>query len=101
MAPGQVISTHPPAGVEVGEGERITIQVASRVGNFPMPNLTGMNVGAASGIIASQGLVLGDVKQAPSDEPVGNVLVQYPEEGMTVRDLDTVNLIVATKAGRK
>jgi|WetSurMetagenome_2_1015567.scaffolds.fasta_scaffold137190_2 eukaryotic-like serine/threonine-protein kinase len=101
MPPGQVISTRPPAGVEVDEGERILIQVASRVGNFPMPNLVGMNVGAASGIIASQGLILGDVKQAPSDEPAGNVLIQYPEEGMTVRDLDTVSLIVATPAGRK
>jgi len=29
-------------------------------------------------------------KYAPSDEPAGNVLIQYPEEGMTVRDLDTV-----------
>jgi eukaryotic-like serine/threonine-protein kinase len=101
MSPGQVVSTRPPAGAEVTEGERIYILVASRVGNFPMPNLVGLNVGAASGMIASQGLVLGDVKQAPSDEPVGNVLIQYPEEGMTVRDLDTVSLIVAAPAGRR
>ena len=97
---GQVISTRPPAGIEVDEGERITIQIASRVGNFPMPNLIGMNLEAARGIIAAQGLALGEVKQAPSDEPAGNVLIQYPEEGMTVRDLDTVSLIVATPAGR-
>ena len=101
MPPGQVVSTRPPAGADVTEGERILLVVSSRVGNFPMPGLVGMNVGAASGIIASQGLVLGDVKQAPSDEPTGNVLIQYPEEGMTVRDLDTVSLIVATPAGRK
>ena len=101
MPPGQVISTRPPAGVEADEGERILIQVASRVGNFPMPNLVGMNLEAAKGIIAGQGLTLGEVKQAPSDEPAGNVLVQYPEEGMTVRDLDTVSLIVATPAGRR
>jgi eukaryotic-like serine/threonine-protein kinase len=101
MSPGQVVSTRPPAGAEVTEGERIYIMVASRVGSFPMPNLVGMNVGAASGVVASQGLTLGDVKQAPSDEPAGNVLIQYPEEGMTVRDLDTVSLIVATPAGRR
>jgi serine/threonine-protein kinase len=101
LPPGQVVSTRPPAGVEVDEGERIVIQIASRVGNFPMPNLIGMNLEAAHGIITSQGLVLGEVKQAPSDEPVGNVLVQYPEEGMTVRDLDTASLIVATPAGRR
>ena len=101
LPPGQIFATRPPAGVEVDEGDSIFVQIASRTGNFPMPNLVGMNVGAASGIIASQGLVLGDVKQAPSDEPAGNVLVQYPEEGMTVRDLDTVSLIVAIPVGRK
>jgi serine/threonine-protein kinase len=98
---GQVISTHPPAGIEVDEGERVFIQVASRVGFFPMPNLVGLNIETVRGIIASQGLALGEVKQAPSDEPPGNVLVQYPEEGMTVRDLDTVSLIVAVPAGRR
>jgi beta-lactam-binding protein with PASTA domain len=101
LPPGQVISTHPPAGIEVDEGERIFIQVASRIGDFPMPNLVGLNVETARGIIVSQGLALGEVKQAPSDEPVGNVLVQYPEEGMTVRDLDTVSLIVAVPARRR
>jgi beta-lactam-binding protein with PASTA domain len=101
LPPGQVTATRPPAGVEVEEGEPITIQVASRVGNFPMPNLVGLNLETAHGIIVSQGLLLGEVKQAPSDEPVGSVLVQYPEEGMTVRDFDTVSLIVAMPAGPK
>jgi len=101
LPPGQVISTRPPAGIEVDEGERIFIQVASRVGSFPMPNFVGMNLEIAKGIIVAQGLALGEVKQAPSDEPTGNVLVQYPEEGMTVRDLDTVSLIVAMPAGRR
>jgi beta-lactam-binding protein with PASTA domain len=101
LPPGQVISTHPPAGIEVDEGERVFIQLASRAGNFPMPNLVGMNLELAKGLITAQGLVLGEVKQAPSDEPTGNILVQYPEEGMTVRDLDTVSVIVSTRAGRK
>ncbi len=101
LPPGQVVGTRPPAGVEVSQGEAVTIQVASRVGKFPMPNLVGMSLETAQGIVLSQGLSLGEVKQAPSDEPSGNVLIQYPEEGMTVRDGDTVSLIVATGAGRK
>ncbi len=101
LPPGQVVTTRPVAGVEVEEGDRIFIQIASRTGSFPMPNLVGMPLAAAQGIITAQGLFLGEVKRAPSDEPAGNVLVQYPEEGMTVRDLDTVNLIVATPAGKK
>lgn len=93
--PGQVVATRPPAGVEVSEGERVFVQVAARVGNFPMPNLIGLSLETAQGIIVSRGLALGEVKYATSDEPAGNVLVQYPEEGMTVRDLDLVSLIVA------
>jgi len=101
LPPGQVVATRPPAGVEVSQNEGIFIQIAARVGNFPMPNLVGMSLETAQGIIASQGLILGEVKHAPSDEPTGNVLIQYPEEGMTVRELDTVSVIVATPAGRR
>jgi serine/threonine-protein kinase len=101
LPPGQVVATRPPAGIEVSQGERIFIQIAARVGNFPMPNLVGMSLETAQGIVASQGLTLGEVKRAPSDEPAGNVLIQYPEEGMTVRDLDTVSLIVAAPTGKK
>ena len=101
LPPGQVVATRPPAGIEVSQGERIFIQIAARVGNFPMPNLVGMSLETAQGIVASQGLTLGEVKHAPSDEPAGNVLIQYPEEGMTVRDLDTVSLIVAAPTGKK
>jgi len=101
LPPGQIVATRPPAGVEVDEGERIFVQIAARVGNFPMPNLVGMSLETAQGIVASQGLTLGEVKRAPSDEPTGNVLIQYPEEGMTVRDLDTVSLIVAAPNGKK
>jgi serine/threonine-protein kinase len=101
LPPGQVVSTRPEAGAGVSEGDRIFIEVASRTGNFPMPNLVGMSLAVAQGIIAQQGLTIGEVKRAPSDEPAGSVLVQYPEEGMTVRDLDTVSLIVAAPAGRR
>ena len=101
LPPGQIVATRPPAGVEVNEGERIFVQIAARVGNFPMPNLVGMSLETAQGIVASQGLTLGEVKHAPSDEPAGNVLIQYPEEGMTVRDLATVSLIVAAPTGKK
>jgi len=95
LPPGQVIATRPVAGHEVERGATIVLAVSSSVGEFPMPNLLGTNLETARGIIASQGLVLGSTREAPSDEPVGLVLVQYPEEGIRVRDADTVYLIVA------
>jgi serine/threonine-protein kinase len=97
---GQVVGTRPPAGEELLQGEPVIIQVCSRTGRFPMPALVGLTLTAARSVIAAQGLIMGQVRDAPSDEPAGNVLVQYPEEGMTVRDGDTVSVIVATREGR-
>jgi beta-lactam-binding protein with PASTA domain len=91
----QVIAVRPASGTDVARGTPLTLAVSAAVGRFPMPNVLGMNLETASGIIASQGLVVGRVKQAPSDEPSGLVLVQYPEEGMPVADRDSVHLIVA------
>jgi eukaryotic-like serine/threonine-protein kinase len=98
---GQVVGSRPPAGTGVNQGDGIVLQVSSRSGGFPMPNLVGMASPSAQTIVTQQGLVVGEVKQAPSDEPAGNVLIQYPEEGMFVRSGDTVSLIVAVPVGKK
>ena len=98
---GQVVATRPPAGSEANQGDHILIQVSSRTGSFPMPNLLGVSLETAQGIVLSQGLILGEVKRAPSDEPSGAVLVQYPEDGSTVRAGDTVHLIVAVGPERR
>jgi eukaryotic-like serine/threonine-protein kinase len=95
LPPGQVIAVRPPAGAEVDAGAPITLAVSAKVGKFPMPDLSGMDLETATGIIASQGLVLGEVKRAQSAEPSGVVMVQYPEEGMAVSEADTVRLIVS------
>ncbi|MFO7675001.1 MAG: PASTA domain-containing protein [bacterium] len=95
VAAGLVIAVRPPAGTELDRNATVILAVSAPAGHFPMPNLTGTNVETASGIIASQGLVLAPVRDAPSDEPVGLVLFQYPEEGSPVMEGDTVALIVA------
>lgn len=99
LPPGQVIATRPPAGAGVNEGDSVIVEVASRQGTFPMPQLVGMNSTSAERIAAAQGLIIGELKKAPSDEPAGNVLLQYPEEGMFVREGDTIALIVAVRRG--
>ncbi len=95
LPPGQVIAVRPGPGTEVDAGAALTVAVSAKVGKFPMPDLSGMNLETATGIIASQGLVLGEVKHAPSAEPSGIVMVQYPEEGMAVSEADTVRMIVS------
>jgi beta-lactam-binding protein with PASTA domain len=61
-----------------------------------MPNLIGTQLETATGIVASQGLVLARIQEAPSEETVGLVLVQFPEEGSSVASGDSVHLIVAS-----
>jgi len=100
LPPGQVIAVRPPAGTEVTAGSAVTIAVSAPVGRFPMPNLLGVSLETATGIVASQGLVLGTVKEAPTDEPAGIVMVQYPEEGMSVGDGDSVHLIISAPPAR-
>ncbi len=93
---GRVAALFPPAGTEVRQGTEVVISVSTKTGTFPMPNLVGLNIETARGIIASHGMVLGQIKSAVSTEPLGTVLFQYPEEGMPVISGDTVSLIVAT-----
>ncbi|HDR00043.1 MAG TPA: PASTA domain-containing protein [candidate division WOR-3 bacterium] len=96
FVPGLIIAVRPMPGTELDRNATIIIAVSAPAGKFPMPNLTGMNIETASGIVASQGLILTPVRDAPSDEPVGMVMFQYPEEGTPVADGDTVALIVAS-----
>ncbi|MEO0074430.1 MAG: PASTA domain-containing protein [candidate division WOR-3 bacterium] len=95
LLPSQVVSVKPPVGSEVPPGTEVVISISTRAGAFQMPALVGMDIEAAEGIIASQGLILGEIQTAISAEPVGRVLVQYPEEGMPVVEGDTVTLIVS------
>lgn len=96
--PDQVIALKPAAGAEVKKGTAVVVAVSAPMGRFPMPNLVGIGLETAAGILASQGLLLGQVKEAQSEEPSGLVLVQYPEEGMPVQNGDSVHLIIAVPA---
>lgn len=92
---GRVVGISPPSGAEVRQGTEVVVSVSTKAGTFPMPNLVGLNIETARGIIIAHGLRTGQFKSAVSGEPVGTVLFQYPEEGMTVAPGDTVSLIIA------
>ncbi len=93
---GRVVSTVPPPGSLVPQGAEVVVSVSTKAGTFSMPNLVGLNIETARGIISAHGLRPGQFKSAKSGEPIGTVLFQYPEEGMTVAPGDTVSLIVAS-----
>lgn len=95
VAPGLVMAVRPAPGTELDRNATVILAVSAAAGKFPMPNLVGTNIETATGIIANQRLVLGTVREAALDEPVGMVMLQYPEEGTSVMDGDTVTLIIA------
>lgn len=92
---GRVVAISPPPGSEVRPGSEVIVAISTKTGTFPMPNLIGLNIETARGIIVSYGLCPGQIKPAASTEPTGTIIFQYPEEGMTVAPGDTVSLIIA------
>jgi serine/threonine-protein kinase len=92
---GRVVAAVPPFGAEVRRGSEISLSVSTKTGTFPMPNLVGLNIETARGIVANHGLKLTQLKYAISSEPTGTVLFQYPEDGMPVAAGDTVSLLIA------
>ena len=81
-----VIRTTPGAGSVVTEGDPIVVLVAIEPEVFRVPNLTGLEREAAEGEIETAGLVVGDVTEGPSDQPVGTVFSQDPPAGTEIID---------------
>lgn len=94
---GRVITTSPVPGTECDQGDNIKISVSAGPVQLinSMPNLIGLNLDVAQETIKNRNLILGEIKEFESDEKAGTVIVQYPEEGMSVKVMDTVRLFVA------
>jgi YVTN family beta-propeller protein len=97
VAPGDVISQLPAAGVLVGANAMVALVVSSGVA---VPNVTGQTQAQASTAIGNAGLVLGTVtRQNSSTVPSGDVISQSPEGGAKVAGGTAVNLIVSSGSG--
>ncbi|MEX2458782.1 MAG: Stk1 family PASTA domain-containing Ser/Thr kinase [Actinomycetota bacterium] len=90
---GVVIRSDPEAGTALHRGDTVTIFVSMGPRQFPMPDVVGMETGAAVDRLEGLGLRV-DVVEIPNsdhDEVVG----QSPEEGTTVEQGDEVTIYVA------
>ncbi|HOE95793.1 MAG TPA: PASTA domain-containing protein [Candidatus Sumerlaeota bacterium] len=84
---GAILQTDPPGGTGVPEGTRVNLLVVKgRQSEFErVPNLLGMTLDQARIALSAQGLVLGEIREAPSDEVnVGEIHEQQPPPGETV-----------------
>jgi serine/threonine-protein kinase len=95
---GKIIGLEPGPGSELPTGGRLKVFVSSGLfGIFLMPTLVGLPFNTAADSIRSNGLILGGIETIPSEEPQGLVIIQYPEDGMRVRNGDTVKLIISER----
>jgi eukaryotic-like serine/threonine-protein kinase len=92
---GFVISTTPPGGTELKQGERVRMDVSSGVATFAAPDVLGLDQATAEQTLQGKGLVPA-VQQVESDQPAGNVVQQSPVAGTRVSKGDRVTITVST-----
>jgi serine/threonine-protein kinase len=93
---GRVISTDPPAGEQVSEGDTVTAVVSRGAEQVAVPRLIGQTRAEATATLAEAGLRLGSVTQEPSSEPEGTVLRSDPAEGVEVEPGDQVDIVLSS-----
>ena len=94
---GNVISTTPAGGTEVPEGSSVDLVVSLGPAPVTIPDVGGLNQGAAEAAIVAAGLTVGTVTTAPSvTVPAGDVISQSPIAGISVPPGTNVDLVVSS-----
>ncbi|HTQ92682.1 MAG TPA: PASTA domain-containing protein, partial [Streptosporangiaceae bacterium] len=90
---GTVIGTNPPAGTTWPQTKTVTILVTS---GPPLPNFTGMSVGAAQQLAGQYNVHLEQQPDGNSQQPAGTITSQEPASGATFQPGQTVVVRVST-----
>lgn len=94
---GEVISTDPPAGQQVGLKTTITVYVSAGAEQVLMPDLTGLTEQEATLAITEAKLVLGTITQNDSATvEMNKVISSDPAPNITIPSGTTVNLVIST-----
>jgi eukaryotic-like serine/threonine-protein kinase len=82
---GKVLEQSVAGGKEAGEGSKILLTVGKGPGDVETPNLVGLTYPEAENELKQAGLLLGGVKEAPSETvPAGVIMAQDPAAGTTL-----------------
>lgn len=92
---GTVIEQQPAPGVELGNGDEVTVVVSAGSEDFAMPDLIGAGLAYARGQLEDKGLEI-RVLTEPSNQTSDTVLASTPAAGSNMRTGDIVTLTVAT-----
>lgn len=91
---GGVIDQDPAPGALVSRRDTVTVIVSAGSEEFGMPDVLGMRISEARGLLEGRGLRV-DAEPVASDEPSGTVLSSVPSPGSTVRTSEPVRLTVS------
>jgi beta-lactam-binding protein with PASTA domain len=92
-SPGMVIAQSPPPNAKNAASPKVNLIVAAgdNVPQYVMPNFVGRSIDEATGVLESEGFVVGKVQSIaaasrPSDAPVapGTIVRQHPAAGQKV-----------------
>nr|WP_067285955.1 PASTA domain-containing protein [Marinobacterium profundum] len=98
--PNSVLEQMPAAGSEVDKGSTVQLTVAEKL-LVKVPVLAGVRLATAVQRLSSAGLGLGEVAEKVDDsKPVGTVLEQQPDQGLSVEEGTAVNLVVSREKGK-
>jgi serine/threonine-protein kinase len=95
---GLAIETEPPAGTELGRGQRVTLVISSGAKLVTVPSVVGLDQDVAESQLRDAGLIP-DIELRDADELAGEVISQDPAAGETVRTGTTITVNVSTGEG--
>jgi serine/threonine protein kinase len=97
VAEGQIISTDPPAGTRVGDGQVIRVYVSQGKASVDVPKVANLSTEAAIAAIEAAGLTFSATSEENHQSiAAGTVIRSDPEVGTKVKEGDPVTLYVSS-----
>jgi beta-lactam-binding protein with PASTA domain len=92
---GDVIDQNPRAGTTIEVGKTVTLVISRGKPPVEVPNVVGLGEEEASALITGRDLGLRVTEAFSGEVPRGHVIRQNPEGGTTVREGDTVHIVLS------
>ncbi|MEA2002116.1 MAG: Stk1 family PASTA domain-containing Ser/Thr kinase [Actinomycetota bacterium] len=97
IAEGLVIATEPAAGVDVEPGTKVTLVISAGPEEFPIPNVTNVEIETARELLTRDGFVVGvETLQDSQDVEEGIVISQSLPAGTEAEPGTAINLVVSS-----
>jgi serine/threonine-protein kinase len=99
VARGLVIETAPPEGEQVEPDSRVELVISAGPEEFPIPNVTDVDIQTAQNLLTTGGFQVGVITQTDDqDIPEGVVISQSPRPGTQAPPETPVDLVVSAGA---